>query len=80
VILVGVGIDALILSRVRARLPWWEIDKLFYGDQPGPPFPDESRRYMERNIVVSGGTSTQILGIAFIVLGLVVGAAGLGLL
>ncbi len=76
-ILIGIGVEALLLSQHRTTLPQREVEKLVFGDPP-PPLSNEARAYMERKVVVRNGGSTRAIGVLFIVLGLVLGAAGAG--
>jgi hypothetical protein len=77
VVVIAIGAEALMLSRHRTRLPQSEIDKMIYGESP-PPLSQASRNILERKVVVRTGASTQAVGILFIVVGLVIGAAGVG--
>jgi hypothetical protein len=78
-ILVGIGAEALWLSRARSSLPQTEIDKLVFGNTP-PQLSEQTRSLLEREVVVRSGRSTRVVGIALVVLGLTVGAFGAGLL
>ena len=77
-VLIGIGVEALLLSRHRTNLPQREVEKLVFGDPP-PPLSNAARAYMERKVVVRNGGSTRAIGVLFIVLGLVLGAAGAGI-
>ena len=78
VALIGIGLDALLLSKARIDLPDREIDKQIWGDPP-PKLSYSARQYFYRRYVVRNGSSTQLLGALFVLLGVVLGASGLGL-
>jgi len=77
IVLIGMGAEALVLSRSQVHRPRQETDKMLFGDPP-PTLTDAARADIERRVVVRNGASTRVLGVMFVVLGLVLGAVGVG--
>lgn len=76
--LLWLGVDALLLSRHSSPPSQIEKDEMIFGKAHRRPIPDYLRSFAERRYPIATGASMQFYGWLFVVLGLGVGAIGLG--
>lgn len=77
--LLWLGVDALLLSRHSSPPTQIEKDEMMFGKAHRRPIPDDVRSFAERRYSFVTGASMHFYGWLFVLLGLGVGAVGLGI-